>query len=195
MDRGRQGKSKSAPVIPVALRFGEFRLSVVQIVEALAAAQLPLRAIVSAISTNEKLPARNESRAFAVLTTKRYRQIVECFEEIADASLGEPRTIPHICAALGIGHRTLARAVRAVRGTTPARHLHARALAQARAALQDPATRSVRQVARRCGFRELGRFAADYRATFGENPSETLRRASGAEFEDNALTALCDARR
>ena len=129
-----------------------------------------------------------------MLTTKRYRQIVECFEEIADASLGEPRTIPHICAALGIGQRTLARAVRTIRGTTPSRHLHALALVQARAALQDPATRSVRQVARRCGFRELGRFAADYRAAFGENPSETLRRTSVAEREDNAL-AMCDAHR
>jgi transcriptional regulator GlxA family with amidase domain len=134
-------------------------------------------------------------RAFAVLTTKRYRQIVECFEEVARGSLGEPRTIPDICAALGIGQRTLARAVRAVRGTTPAQHLHGLALAEARAALQEPATRSVREVALRCGFRELGRFAADYRAAFGENPSETLRRHSAAAWEDEACAATCDAGR
>ena len=130
-----------------------------------------------------------------MLTTRRYREIVDRFEDIARASLGEPRTMPHICAALMVGQRTLARAVRAVRGTTPAQHLHALALAEARAALQDPATRSVGQVALRCGFRELGRFAADYRAAFGENPSETLRRCSAASREGDALAAMACVRR
>jgi transcriptional regulator GlxA family with amidase domain len=134
-------------------------------------------------------------RAFAVLTSRRYRQIVDRFEEVARASLSEPRTIPDICAALAIGQRTLTRAVRAVRGTTPAQHLHGLALAEARAALQDPATRSVREVAVRCGFRELGRFAADYRAAFGENPSETLRRCSAEQLEHDIPDAMCDARR
>ena len=134
-------------------------------------------------------------RVFAVMTTRRYRQIVDRFEDIARASLGEPRTIPDICAALVIGQRTLARAVRAVRGTTPSRHLHALALAEARVALQDPATRSVRQVALRCGFREFGRFAADYRAAFGEYPSETLRRSSVANLEHDIPDATCDSRR
>src|SRR5262249_43425558 len=117
-------------------------------------------------------------RVVAVLTTRRYRQIVDRFEEMARASLGTPRTIPEICAELAISQRTLARAVRAVRGTAPSRHLHGLALGEARAALQDPATRSVRQAALRCGFRELGRFAADYRAAYGEYPSETLRRSA-----------------
>ena len=38
---------------------------------------------------------------------------------------------------------------------------------------------TVTDAAMRFGFRELGRFAVDYRAAFGESPSETLRRASG----------------
>ena len=161
----------------------------------MSAAQLPLRAIVPPASTTTNCRNAIELRACTVITTKRYRQIVDCFEDIADASLGEPRTIPHICAALGIGQRTLARAVRAVRGTTPARHLHALALAQARTALQDPATQSVSQVARRCGFRELGRFAADYRAAFGENPSDTLRRTSAADVEGDVFAATFCVRR
>ena len=37
---------------------------------------------------------------------------------------------------------------------------------------------SVTDIAMRFGFRELGRFAGDYRARFGESPSETLRRGS-----------------
>ena len=134
-------------------------------------------------------------RAFAVMTTRRYREIVDRFEEIARASLGEPRTIPDICASLALGQRTLTRAVRAVHGTTPSRHLHGLALAEACAALQDPAARSVRQVALRCGFRELGRFAADYRAAFGEYPSETLRRSSAHKLEHDFPDATCDIRR
>ena len=133
-------------------------------------------------------------RAFAVLTTRHYRQIVDRFEEAARVRLGDPRTIPDICATLAISQRTLARAVRAVRGTTPARHLHGLALAEARAALQDPAARSVKQVALRCGFRELGRFAADYRAAFGENPSETLRRSSAARLDDGTCSTTSGAR-
>jgi transcriptional regulator GlxA family with amidase domain len=113
-----------------------------------------------------------------VPSSQRYRQLVECFEEIARATLGHAKSMPEICAAVGVGPRTLVRAVRAVRGTTPSRHLHALALAETRRALLDGSTASVREAALRFGFRELGRFAADYRAAFGENPSETLRRHS-----------------
>jgi AraC family transcriptional regulator, ethanolamine operon transcriptional activator len=129
-------------------------------------------------------------RAFAVQTTRRYRQIVDCFEEVARETLGGPRTVADICAALTVNQRTLARAMRTVRGTTPSQYLHGLALAEARAALLDSRTRSVRQAALRCGFRELGRFAADYRAVFGENPSETLRRtAAGADDASGVATS------
>ena len=38
-----------------------------------------------------------------------------------------------------------------------------------------PADTTVSRVAGRHGFTELGRFAGEYRALFGESPSETLR--------------------
>jgi AraC-like DNA-binding protein len=41
----------------------------------------------------------------------------------------------------------------------------------------NPDTASVSAVARRYGFRGLGRFAANYRVLFGEPPSTTLRRS------------------
>ena len=109
-------------------------------------------------------------------TSQRYRQMVDRFEEVACANFRLAPPIPDICAALEVSPRTLVRAVRAIYGTTPSRHRHALALAAARQALLDGETASVRDVARRFGFRELGRFAAGYRAAFGENPSDTLRR-------------------
>ena len=42
-----------------------------------------------------------------------------------------------------------------------------------------PDAASISAVARRYGFRSLGRFAADYRLLFGELPSVTLRRGMG----------------
>jgi AraC-like DNA-binding protein len=104
--------------------------------------------------------------------------MVDRFEAIARANFKRSPPIPDICADLAVSPRTLVRAVRAIHGTTPSRHRHMLALAAARRALVDGAAASVRDAARRFGFRELGRFAADYRAAFGENPSDTFRRIS-----------------
>ena len=41
---------------------------------------------------------------------------------------------------------------------------------------------SVSAVARRYGFRDLGRFAANYRAFYGESPSASLRHALAGQI-------------
>jgi AraC-like DNA-binding protein len=53
---------------------------------------------------------------------------------------------------------------------------------EARKALLQPDTggATVTRVAMQFGFFELGRFAVEYRLTFGESPSVTLRRSSAA---------------
>ena len=111
---------------------------------------------------------------------RRHRQIVDRFDEIARANLERSLPIAQLCELTAVSPRTLTRAFRAVHGTTPSRYLHALRLAEARRALlaADAEALSVTQVAMRFGFRELGRFAVHYRATFGESPSETLRRTS-----------------
>jgi transcriptional regulator GlxA family with amidase domain len=111
---------------------------------------------------------------------RRHRQIVDRFEAMARANLDKPRPIAQLCELTAVSPRTLARAFRAVHGTTPSRYLQALRLAEARRVLlsADAEVQSVTQVAMRFGFRELGRFAVHYRATFGESPSETLRRAN-----------------
>ena len=108
-----------------------------------------------------------------------YREIVERFDTVIRADAEAFPYIKDICRVVGYTQRTLARAFRAVHGTTPSRYLRTLRLMQAREALLsvDAEALTVTKVALRFGFRELGRFAVDYRATFGESPSQTLRRA------------------
>lgn len=117
----------------------------------------------------------------------RYREIVDRFEQIARANLETTTSVARLCRAAGVTPRTLARAFREVRATTPLRYLHGLRLAEARTALKsaDAAT-TVTEVATRFGFRELGRFAAEYRAAFGEAPSQTLHGETKARHRAGA---------
>ena len=109
----------------------------------------------------------------------RYREIVARFEKIARANLETTTSVAELCRAAMVTPRTLARAFRAVHGITPVHYLHVLRLSEARQTLlaKDARCSSVTEVATRFGFRELGRFAGEYRAQFGESPSETLRRS------------------
>ena len=188
VQRGRSGSGLNRYRPPAPLRIGHSHMPDGR-------RALPLEAIAARSAMRINSPIGQDSRRHlgpsAVPTPHRYRQIVERFDAIARAELGKFRHIPEICDALAVSQRTLARAVRAIHGTTPSRHLHALALAEARTALLDNATASVRQVALRLGFRELGRFAALYREAFGENPSETLRRNTAARHAAGDEPGLC----
>jgi transcriptional regulator GlxA family with amidase domain len=108
-----------------------------------------------------------------------YQQVVDRFDEVARANIERPMHIADLCRAAGVTPRTLSRAFQAVRGKPPSRYLHELRLVQIRNVLLSSAGNgSVTDIAMRFGFRELGRFAVDYRARFGESPSETLRRGS-----------------
>jgi transcriptional regulator GlxA family with amidase domain len=109
---------------------------------------------------------------------QRYQQIVDQFEQIARANIAGPAGITDLAAKAAVTPRTLSRAFRAVRGITPYRYLQQLRLSEVRRALSSGSeAKNVTEVARRFGFRELGRFSAQYREAFGENPSETKRRA------------------
>jgi AraC-like DNA-binding protein len=87
-----------------------------------------------------------------------------------------------VAAATGVSVRSLQMAFRRFRDTTPMARLRALRLELVREELargtRDGTT--VTSVAVAHGFGSPGRFAADYRARFGESPSETLRRGRGA---------------
>ena len=110
--------------------------------------------------------------------TDRHVTLMADLEGIADDYWDRSPSIPEICAALGISERTLRGCCHEHLNMAPNRYFRLRRMQQARRVLRDadPNTVTVAQVAKQHGFRELGRFAAAYRAAFGELPSTTLHR-------------------
>jgi transcriptional regulator GlxA family with amidase domain len=109
---------------------------------------------------------------------ERYKDIVDRFVKLARANLDKPTRIPDLSRVLGVEPRQLRRACQAILGVMPVSHLHTLRLSEVRHTLSTPngAASTITEVASRFGFHELGRFAAAYRAAFGEHPSETRQR-------------------
>jgi AraC-like DNA-binding protein len=106
--------------------------------------------------------------------------------------LSDPVNLDELAAVAGVRPRTLETHFKAFLGTTPLGWLRRTRFASARRELEaGRANTSVTDVALDRGFNQLGRFAAQYRARFGETPSATLQRSrvrSGeGEIEDEAL--------
>jgi AraC-like DNA-binding protein len=99
-------------------------------------------------------------------------------EELLEAKQDEPLYIPEICAAVGIGERTLRAYCHEHLGISPHRYLWLRRMNMAQRALMraDMGATTVTEIATQYGFGELGRFAVSYRTLFGESPSATLGR-------------------
>ena len=108
-------------------------------------------------------------------------RLVSETEDYIDASDGRPVHISELCCALKVSRRSLHRAFADTLGIGPAAYLRRRRLSAIRSILSrcDTATISIGDLAFEYGFPETGRFAAYYRAHFGETPSETLRSRSG----------------
>jgi AraC-like DNA-binding protein len=109
---------------------------------------------------------------------RRHDAIVARFEEFLEANPGKPLYLTEICAAIGVGERTLRVACEEHLGMGPIRFLSLRRMHLVRRALirADPLTTTVTRLATDHGFCELGRFSAAYRELFGELPSQSLRR-------------------
>jgi AraC-like DNA-binding protein len=118
-------------------------------------------------------PARRDRAAQGqhALVMRRFRRVVE---ESPERAL----YLPEICKAIGVSERTLRVCCHEHLAIGPKRYLTLRRLHLARRALQraEAAEATVTEVAMRFGFWQLGRFAVEYRALFGEAPSATLRR-------------------
>ena len=88
----------------------------------------------------------------------------------------EVLSIDDLCRAGGVSERTLRTVFQETYGLGPHRYLMHRRLHLVRSALRaaDRSRDTVARIAADFGFWELGRFAQDYKALFGELPSRTL---------------------
>jgi AraC-like DNA-binding protein len=109
---------------------------------------------------------------------RRHADIMARFEDTLQAHPNRVLSLAEICVAVGTSERTLRACCGAHLGMGPSRWVRMRRLQLTYRALgsADPNEPNVSQVARRYGFTDLSRFAAAYRALFGELPSATLRR-------------------
>ena len=159
-----------------------------------------LRRLMGIIGIVEKLTAPSDNAADFIK-----RSIIECFvvgvtgalpsgnvrshtgarlvseaEDYIDAAGRRPVHISELCSALKVSRRSLHRAFTDTLGIGPAAYLRRRRLSAIQSILsrRDTETIAIGDLAFEYGFPQTGRFAAYYRAHFGETPSETLRSKS-----------------
>jgi AraC-like DNA-binding protein len=102
---------------------------------------------------------------------------VRAVEEFIEANWDRPIDIEAMSAIAQISARSLFRQFKKDRGYSPADFVKRIRLERAREMLEHAeGSASVTQIALRCGFQNPGHFARDFRLTFGELPSEALRR-------------------
>jgi AraC-like DNA-binding protein len=100
-------------------------------------------------------------------------------EDYMHANAMRPIRMEDVAHAAGCGLRTLGLVFRRFRDSTPLAALHLIRLEHIRAELSDRSNRlAVADIARRYGFTNPARFAAEYRRRFGEAPAETIRRGA-----------------
>ncbi|MGA7751939.1 MAG: helix-turn-helix domain-containing protein [Candidatus Sulfotelmatobacter sp.] len=103
---------------------------------------------------------------------------LDAAEQYMRAHANLPLSLGDICQAAGVNARTLQHSFRKRRGCTPMQFLRNIRMEEVRAGLLQPnESTSVSSEASHWGFLHFGRFSNEYRALFGELPSETLRRA------------------
>jgi AraC-like DNA-binding protein len=97
--------------------------------------------------------------------------------DLMEAHPDQPMSATGLAGMIGVSVRTLQDGFRKHVGVTPMAYLRQVRLARAREDLRqaDPRRQTVAAVAYRWGFTHLGRFAAAYRARYGQSPSRTLR--------------------
>ena len=113
---------------------------------------------------------------------ERYR-IVPAYMRRAERFIREHHAAPLDVAAIaegsGVSPRTLQYGFRRYRRATPMNFLRDIRLSFARRALIDGRGASIHSVALSVGYRSDSQFARDYRASFGESPTETRRTMHG----------------
>lgn len=112
-------------------------------------------------------------------TTRSY--VVEKAIRYMETRIADQWEMADLCEAIRVCPRTLRYSFQEVVGVSPTEYLLAMRLTRVRRALLAAGAGSnVQCVAARYGFSHMGRFARFYGDTFGERPSDTLRRGAQA---------------
>ncbi|HEY6642016.1 helix-turn-helix domain-containing protein [Povalibacter sp.] len=159
----------------------------INIVESAASAAVEeeiFHAVIAALDASSRATDRHIGRP----QVSRTRVIARCLELI-DASEGQPLFIDDLCSATQVSERTLRNIFQEYFGVGPMRLLKVRQLREIRSALLkgDAVADTVTKIAARFGVWDFSLFARNYRALYGEAPSQTLRRprSSPAERRDD----------
>ena len=130
------------------------------------------------ISTLLMVQPHNYSLALEVDAGAAAPGFVRRAEEMIAADPALPDGLAGLAVQLGVSLRRLQAGFRRYRNSTPIEFVRVQRLAKAREALAgaQPGTR-VTDVALGVGYFHLGRFAAEYKARYGESPSDTLARS------------------
>jgi AraC-like DNA-binding protein len=97
--------------------------------------------------------------------------------EAVRADAAQPFTVADLAQIAGVSSRSLQVSFQRYLGKSPMAYLREVRLSLAHQQLRDagPEQATVTEIAYRCGFVHLGRFAAVYRRRYGVSPSQTLR--------------------
>jgi len=118
--------------------------------------------------------------ASADVPPRRRSQIMQRLRGVLGELGDAPLYVPELCARLGVASRTLRAVCHEYLGMGPKKYLYLRRMHLVRRALRaaNAGATTVTDIAMQFGFWELGRFAVEYKALFGETPSGTLRQNS-----------------
>ena len=132
--------------------------------------QLASQALLQLV-TNAAQPAAAPSYAHR-------RKVVEQVKRYLAEHPDAPLSIPELCERVHVSRRTLQYSFESMLGISPLQFLRSARLNQVRRALCEPQQSSpIASIAAERGFWHPGQFARDYKALFGENPSETVKRS------------------
>jgi len=104
-------------------------------------------------------------------------RIIKRAARLIEEHCAEPLGTPDIAEAVGLSIRALQAGFKTHLNTTPMAYVRQARLIRVRESLTDGSVPSVTEAAMQWGVTHLGRLSGDYRAAFGETPSETLQRS------------------
>ena len=124
--------------------------------------------------------ARAEGKVVSGTTSTRQRGFQKALE-LLSCQNGSTFTIPELCRFASVSQRTLEYAFLENMGVSPVRFAKTQRYHRLRRKLlkHSRGEISIQDIALGLGLYQLGRVSAEYRALFGENPSDTLRRNVG----------------